>query len=67
MMTENELDNMDNTSIKDVGYYIWRMCEHIEESNVMGTEFKEACRNIAEEEFPHLEWSDLWNEIEQYL
>lgn len=66
-MNEYELDNMDKNNVQDVAYYIWRECEYIDDPNVMGTAFYDACRNIAENEFPHMEWSEIWEEIENYL
>lgn len=66
-MNEHELDNMDKSNVQDVAYYIWRECEHIDDPNVMGTAFRDACRSIAENEFPHMEWSEIWEEIENYL
>lgn len=66
-MNEHELDNMEKNNVQDVAYYIWRECEHVDDPNVMGTAFRDACRDLANAEFPHIPFDDIWVELESYL
>ena len=66
-MNEHELDNLDTSNVQDVAYYLWRECEHVDDSNVMGTAFYNACRDLANAKFPHIPFNDIWHELESYL
>ena len=63
-LNELQLDNMDKNDVKDAAYYIWLECNHVDDGNVMGRSFYEACRNLAEEQFYHLDWEAIWEEID---
>ena len=66
-MNELQLDNMDNTDAKDVAYYIWIECEHVNDGNVMSNCFYNACRDLAQAQFPNLPFNEIWEEIESYM
>ena len=63
-MIERMLDNLDKDNVKDVAYFIWIMCQDIEEDDVMGTKFRDACMETYDQYGMHAPWNQVWNEIE---
>ena len=63
-MIERMLDNLDKNNVKDVAYFIWIMCQDIEEDDVMGTKFRDACMETYDQYGMHAPWNQVWNEIE---
>ena len=66
-MNELQLDNMDTSNVKDVAYYIWLECEHVDDGNVMSNCFYNSCRDLAQVQFPNLPFNEIWEEIESYM
>lgn len=65
MFNEREMDNLDKDDIKQVAYYLHVLHDNIEEDDVMGTKFWEACQETWANEFAHLDWNEIKNEIEE--
>lgn len=65
MFSEREMDNFDKDDIKQVAYYLYVIHDNIEEDDVMGTKFWEACEATWENEFSYLDWNEIKNEIEE--
>lgn len=63
-MIERMLDNIDKNNVKDVAYVIWIMCQDIEEDDVMGTKFRDACRETYDQYGMYAPWNQVWDEIE---
>lgn len=61
------LDNLDKDDAQEVAYFIWTECSHIDENDVMGTKFYEACYAIYEEYSMNAPWHEVWKEIEEYI
>lgn len=62
-----QLDNLDKDDAKQVAYFIWLECQHIDEDDVMGTKFHDACYDTYEEFGMTADWNAVWDEIEEYL
>lgn len=65
MFNEREMDNFDKDDIKQVAYYLHALHDNIEEDDVMGTKFWEACQETWQNEFSYLDWNEIKNEIEE--
>lgn len=65
MFNEREMDNLDKDDIKQVAYYLHVLHDNIEEDDVMGTKFWETCQETWANEFSHLDWNEIKNEIEE--
>lgn len=65
MFNEREMDNFDKDDIKQVAYHLHVLHDNIEEDDVMGTKFWEACQETWANEFSHLDWNEIKNEIEE--
>lgn len=65
MFNEREMDNFDKNDISQVAYYLYVIHDNIEEDDVMGRKFWEACEATWENEFSYLDWNEIKNEIEE--
>lgn len=65
MFSEREMDNFNKDDVKQVAYYLYVIHDNIEEDDVMGTKFLNACQETWENEFSYLDWDEIRNEIEE--